>query len=148
LNEADLHHSGPSTLQGKYFVRTGNTSYGVQNLSYDDSLQRWFMGVYPGKKKSFPNYLLFAIDARMQPQTTDLGGHLLQLADDGLKDASTGVRGWNQKADVGFQPVGHGLFYISVNSGAKGAQTSDLTLMRWTKDVNEPFVPVKAEEIL
>jgi len=159
LVEADPHHSGPDTLQGKYFVRTGNTTYGVQNLSYDDSLQRWFMGVYAGKKKSFPNYLLFAIDARTKPKMGDLigvpsgdgngwkRGQLLELADDGLTDASTGVRGWNQKADVGFQPVGHGLFYLSANSGGKGAQTSDLTLMRWTGDANEPFVPVRAQDI-
>ncbi len=73
-------------------------------------------------------------------------GQLLELADDGLKDAATGVRGWNQKADVGFQPVGQGLFYLSVNSGSKGAQTSDLTLMRWTGDANQPFVPVKARK--
>jgi hypothetical protein len=159
LNEADPHRSGPGTLQGKYFVRTGNTTWGVQNLSYDDSLQRWFMGVYRGKKQSFPNYLLFAIDARAQPQMRNLvgvpgpdgkgweQGQLLELAADGLKDASTGVRGWNQKSDVGFQPVGQQLFYLSVNSGGKGAQTSDLTLMRWTADANQPFVPVKPEEI-
>jgi hypothetical protein len=154
LNEAAPHHSGPNTLQGKFFVRTGNTTYGVQNLSYDDSLQRWFMGVYQGKKKSFPNYLLFAVDARTQPKMSDLvgvpgaegweRGQLVELADDGLKDAATGVRGWNQKADVGFQPVGQGLFYLSVNSGSKGAQTADLTLMRWTGKADQPFVPVKA----
>ena len=46
----------------------------MQNLSYDDSLQRWFMGVYQGKKKSFPNYLLFAVDARTQPKMGDLVG--------------------------------------------------------------------------
>jgi hypothetical protein len=162
LNEADPHHSGPSTLRGKYFVRTGNTTWGVQNLSYDETLQRWFMGVYQGKKQSFPNYLLFAIDARTQPMMGDLvgvpdattagrkrweQGQLLTLADDGLKDGATGVRGWNQKADVGFQPVGSGLFYLSVASGGKGAQTSDLTLMRWTGDAHQPFVPVKAQEL-
>jgi hypothetical protein len=158
LNEAAPHHSGPRTLQGKYFVRTGNTTWGVQNLSYDDSLQRWFLGVYQGKKPSFPNYLLFAVDARMQPKVGDLVGvrsadgkgweqaPLLALADDGLKDEATGVRGWNQKGDVGFQPVGRGLFYLSVSSGGKGAQTSDLTLMRWTDDANQPFAPVTASE--
>lgn len=140
-------------LQGKYFVRTGNTTYGVQNLSYDESLQRWFMGVYRGQKKSFPNYLLFAVDARTRPVMRDLvgvkweRGLLLDLADDGLKDAATGVRGWNQKADVGFQPIGRGLFYLSQNSGDKGAQTADLTLMRWTGDANKPFVPVSAQEL-
>jgi hypothetical protein len=159
LDEANPHRSGPGTLQGKFFVRTGNTTWGVQNLSYDDMLQRWFIGVYAGKKKSFPNYLLFAIDARAQPTMRDLvgvrnadgkgweRGRLLELADDGLKDVATGVRGWNQKADVGFQPVGHGLFYVSVSSGTKGAQTSNLTLMRWTADANQPLVPVKAEEV-
>jgi hypothetical protein len=159
LDEADLHHSGPETLHGKYFVRTGNTTWGVQNLSYDDSLQRWFLGVYQGKKKSFPNYLLFAVDARTQPKMSDLigvprsdgkgleQGQLLELADDGLKDTATGVRGWNQKGDVGFQPVGRGLFYVSVNSGTKGAQTADLTLMRWTSDANQPLVPAKTEDL-
>ncbi|MFC4314365.1 hypothetical protein ACFPN2_35195 [Steroidobacter flavus] len=159
LNEAEPHHSGPKTLHGKHFVRTGNTTWGVQNLSYDDSLQRWFMGVYQGKKPSFPNYLLFAVDAQAQPKKGDLVGvrsadgkgweqaQLLALADDGLKDAATGVRGWNQKGDVGFQPVGRGLFYLSVNSGGKGAQTSDLTLMRWTGDANRPFVPATLEDL-
>lgn len=164
LTEIEPHRSGPGTVQGKYFVRTGNTRYGVQNLSYDETLQRWFLGVYPGKKASFPNYLLFAVDARAQPVMSDLvgvpgsdrtggdgqgweQGRLLALADDGLKDASTGVRGWNQKADVGFQPVGRGLFYVAANSGGKGAQTADLTLMRWTGDAQKPFVAVEAEEI-
>jgi hypothetical protein len=151
LREADLHRDGPTTLQGKYFVRTGNTTWGVQNLSYDETLQRWFLGVYPGKKQSFPNYSLFAIDARTPPSSGDLAGagepgQLLELADDGLKDSATGVRGWNQKADVGFQPVGQGLFYLSVNAGAKGAQTSDLTLMRWTGDAIRPFVPVQGKD--
>jgi hypothetical protein len=45
---------------------------------------------------------------------------------------------------VGFQPVGDGLFYVSVNSGSKGAQSADLTLMRWTGDANQPLVPVNA----
>ncbi|GFE82898.1 hypothetical protein GCM10011487_48980 [Steroidobacter agaridevorans] len=159
LNESDPHRSGPSAYRGKYFVRTGNTTWGVQNLSYDDSMQRWFMGVYQGKKNSFPNYLLFAVDARTQPKLGVLvgvpdpegkgweQGQLLALADDGLKDAATGVRGWHQKGNVGFQPVGNKLFYLSESSGSKGAQTSDLTLMRWTGDANKPFVAATSEEI-
>jgi hypothetical protein len=162
LTETEPHRSGPRTPQGKYFVRTGNTRYGVQNLSYDETLQRWFMGVYAGKKGFFPNYTLFAVDARTPPVMGDLAGvrdmkgadgqgweqgSLLALADDGLKDTSTGVRGWHQKADVGFQPVGHGLSYLSVDSGGKDAQTSDLTLMRWTRDAQAPLVPVAAGEI-
>ncbi|WBY06651.1 hypothetical protein PIB19_13965 [Sphingomonas sp. 7/4-4] len=158
LTEAAPHRRGPATARGKYFVRTGNTQYGVQNLSYDETLQRWFLGVYPGKKPSFPNYLLFAVDAREKPVRADLvgvpgpggkgweQGMLLGLAQDGLKDPATGIRGWNQKADVGSQPVGQGLFYFSVNSGGKGRQSADLTLMRWTGNPEKPFVPMTAEE--
>lgn len=152
LDEESLHRDGPAVPEGKYFVRTGNTTWGVQNLSYDDSLRRWFLGVYQGKKKSFPNYLLFAIDGLTVPKSGELAGvgergALLELADDGLRDASTGIRGWNQKADVGFQPVGHGLFYLSVNSGTQGAQTADLTLMRWTGNAREPFVPATSQDL-
>lgn len=159
LTEAAPHRHGPAAVQGKYFVRTGSTNYGVQNLSYDETQQRWFMGVYQGKKPAFPNYRLFAVEGREPPVMADLvgvpgpggdgweQGLLLPLADDGLKDAATGVRGWNQKADVGSQPVGHGLFYVAVNSKSESGQTADLTLMRWTGDAQEPFAPVTAQEL-
>lgn len=159
LTEAAPHHSGPATARGKYFVRTGNTTYGVQNLAYDGASQRWFLGVYKGTKPSFPNYLLFAVDARTAPVRGDLigvpgpGGRgteqglLLALAADGLRDAATGIRGWNQKADVGIQPVGHGLFYLGVGSGPKGKQTADLTLQRWTGQPSAPFVPATPADL-
>src|SRR5690606_30399874 len=54
LREVAPHRSGPATVAGKYFVYTGNTHYGVQNLEYDASGRRWLMGVYQGKKPSFP----------------------------------------------------------------------------------------------
>ena len=159
LSEAAPHRNGPDAVDGKYFVRTGNTTYGVQNLAYDETLQRWFMGVYKGRKDAFPNYLMFAVEARAQPVMGELigvpgadgagweRGRLLALADDGLQDAATGVRGWNQKADVGLEPLGRGLFYLAVNSGGKGRQTADLTLMRWTGDAEAPFAPVSAEAL-
>ena len=71
----------------------------------------------------------------------------MPLADDGLKDSATGVRGWNQKADVGLQPVGAGLFYLAVNAKTSDGQTADLTLNRWTGDAHKPFVPVTADEL-
>lgn len=159
LTETAPHRQGPASAHGKYFVRTGNTRYGVQNLSYDETLQRWFMSVYQGNKPAFPNYLLFAVDARERPVLADLvgvpkpegrgweQGRLLTLAQDGLKDAATSIRGWNHKADVGIQSVGKGLFYLATNAGGKGAQTADLTLMRWTGDAQKPFVPVEAQAL-
>ncbi|MDR6626863.1 hypothetical protein [Caulobacter segnis] len=158
LTEAAPHRNGPAAPNGKYFVRTGNTRYGVQNLAYDESQRRWFMGVYPGGKPTFPNYLLFAVEARAKPAMTDLvgvpgpggegweRGMLIALADDGLKDPATGVRGWNQKADVGFQPVGQGLFYVAANAKIDGKQTADLSLMRWTGDAQKPFAPATEDD--
>ncbi|MBO9545939.1 hypothetical protein [Caulobacter sp.] len=153
LTEAAPHHNGPATPAAKVFVRTGNTSYGVQNLAYDDSQKRWLMGVYLGKKTSFPNYGLFAVEAHAKPVTGDLigapgeKGQLLALADAGLKDPATGIRGWNQKADVGLQPVGNGLAYLAVNTKVDGKQTADLTLMRWTGDAAAPYVPATAQDL-
>lgn len=159
LNEAAPHREGPASPLGKYFVHTGNTTYGVQNLAYDESTRRWFLGVYQGKKKNFPNYLLFAVDALAVPAPGELrgvpgpGGQgterglLLPLADDGLRDDATGLRGWNQKADVGLQPVGGGLFYLGKGTALEKLQTADLTLMRWTGDAKKPFVPATKADL-
>ncbi len=159
LSETAPHRSGPDAPLGKYFVRTGNTTYGVQNLAYDETLRRWFLGVYPGRKSGFPNYRLFAVDAASAPVNGDLvgvpdadgdgweQGRLLALSGGGLEDAATGQRGWQQKADVGLQPVGRGLFYLARNGGGKQAQTADLTLMRWTGNPGAPFVPATLEDL-
>ncbi|MCD9088257.1 hypothetical protein [Stenotrophomonas sp. SY1] len=157
LSEQAPHHSGPATVDGKYFVRTGNTSYGVQNLAYDSAQQRWFMGVYQGKKAEFPNYRMFAVEAQATPERGDLigvpgkrrgrweQGQLLPLADAGLRHEATGIRGWNQKADVGLQPIGDGLFYLVENSKEDGKQRADLQLMRWSGDAQQPFISVDAD---
>ncbi|WP_313172614.1 hypothetical protein [Stenotrophomonas sp.] len=157
LLESAPHHSGPTQVQGKYFVRTGNTSYGVQNLTYDAAQQRWYLGVYQGRKPTFPNYLLFAVDAAARPTPGDLigvpgntsgrweQGQLLPLADAGLKDPVTGIRGWMQKADVGLQAVGDGLFYLASNFKQDGKQGAELHLMRWTGDPERPFVAAEPQ---
>ena len=72
---------------------------------------------------------------------------LLALADDGLKDATTGIRGWNQKADVGIQPLGRGLFYLAVGSGTRGNQTGEITLHRWNGTPAAPFVPATKADL-
>lgn len=163
LSEIAPHHSGPDNYDGKYFVRTGNTTYGVQNLSYDGFSQKWFMGVYQGKKPNFPNYLLFAVDAKTEPKTSDLigvsapdnkweRGKLLTLSSDGLKDSTTQISGWNQKADVGFQPIGNGLFYIANNiksqdGNGKITQSADLTLMKFVNNSQKPFIAAKQNDL-
>ncbi len=147
--ETDPHRSGPEKVDGKYFVRTGNTHYGVQNLAYDPSGKRWLIGVYQGKKPSFPNYTLFAVEASAGPVPGELSGTgekglLLPLAPEGLPDEATGVRGWFQKADVGMAPLGDGLFYLAVNGVRDGLQTARLHLHRWTGGEETPFGKISA----
>lgn len=157
LSEAAPHRRGPASPRGKYFVRTGNTRYGVQNLSYDPASKRWFLGVYPGGKPAFPNYGLFAVEAAARPAFASLvgvpsrrgkgweRGLLLPLADAGRR--MNGISGWHHKADVGSQPVGSGLFYFAENSSSGGFQSADLRLMRWTGSADTPFVQATAADL-
>lgn len=150
LTEEDPHHVGPDEVDGKYFVFTGNTTYGVQNLEFDPWLDRWFMGVYVGKKAQFPNFQLFAVDAETAPVQQPLvgldgeEGLLIELAEDGLVDEATGIRGWWRDASVGIQSLGDGLYYLSTQTSA-GGQGAVLTLETWTGRTSEPFVPVTGD---
>lgn len=144
LDEAAPHLSGPGTIDAKYFIHTGNTTYGVQNLEYDHSGQRWLMGVYAGEKPAFPNHTLFAVEAAAQPVSAKLVGTgdtglTLPLSPIGKEDPRTGVRGWFQKADVGIAALGDGLFYLATAGKRDGKQTATLTLYRWTGDAESPF---------
>jgi hypothetical protein len=152
LVEADPHRSGPSRPAGKFFVRTGNTTFGVQNLEYDGDRRRWLLGVYPGHKPHFPNFTLFAVGADVRPRRADLAGlhgqlgRQLPLMADGIRDSDTGIRGWHQRADVGIAALGGDLFYLSSAAASGGLQSSRLTLCRWTGDAIRPFVPVTSRE--
>jgi len=154
LDETALHHSAAGAPRGKYFVRTGNTTYGVQNLAYDTHGQRWLLGTYKGRKPTFPNYTLFAVEAHAQPQRGDLvgvqardqpgweQGLLLPLPDIGLQDPASGIRGWHQKTDVGLQPLGDGLFYLATNLRRGNLHSARVDLVRWTGAADAPFAAV------
>ena len=70
LSQNNLHRNGPQKPNGQYFVYTGNTNYGVQNLEYDEDLKGWWMAVYTGKKPLFPNYSLFLADGSISQITS------------------------------------------------------------------------------
>ena len=110
LSQSNLHHSGPDLVR-KYFVYTGNTEWGIQNLQYDPFRQVFWAAVYPGHKPNFPNYSLFAINATTRPFYGPLkglseSGWQLSLANLGEKDPKTGTRGF-------FFPHGSTGIYIS-----------------------------------
>ena len=148
-----MHISGPSKPWRKFFVRTGNTTYGVQNLAYDPFTGYLFMAVYRGKKEVWPNYSLFAVDLTGKPFRAPLEGvpyqkgkvWQLPLADDGLHHEASGVSGWNYKwGTTGFFPLGGGYYLISENF--RDAETRiegcRVHLMRWTGDAEPPFAPM------
>lgn len=150
LSQGNLHRSGPAEPDRKYFVRTGNTSYGVQNLAYDRDSGNFFMAVYKVKKKEFPNYSLFVADGSTAPRKKQLEGfdipckgQVLSLLPAGKESA--GIRGWNfSLGTCGLCPLGGGYFYISKNeSDGKGMQSSTVRLYKWTGNADNPFVAVE-----
>ncbi|MEV5571731.1 hypothetical protein AB0L06_16900 [Spirillospora sp. NPDC052269] len=154
LTQEAPHTSGPSETGGKYFVHTGNTTYGVQNLEYDPSSGTWLMAAYKGVKPGFPNYALFSVDATAQPklqpiegQPTAEKGKVIPLAKRGELDAATGVRGWSDSSgQFGLIAVGDGLYYVvesaQITENGVTKQTARARLHRFTGATPNPFTPV------
>ncbi|RBQ02863.1 hypothetical protein [Pedobacter miscanthi] len=152
LSQGNLHHSGPQKPLDKYFVKTGNTRYGIQNLAYDPFTGNLFAAVYHGNKSWFANYDLFVIDGKKKPVNSIIssdGSQLkiktLSLLDKGLKDPESGINGWFFGwGATGLCPLGNGLFYISHNEKtADGQQQSTLHQYQWTGDKQNPFTLIK-----
>ncbi|WP_229867905.1 hypothetical protein, partial [Streptomyces chryseus] len=115
LPQSAPHTSGPSDVDGKYFVRTGNTRYGVQNLEYDAHSGNWLMAVYKGAKPQFPNYSLFVVDGAKHPETGPVTGQprpergeLLPLLREGLHHEASGTYGWQSGGQYGLVSLGDG----------------------------------------
>ena len=152
LEVGHFHHIGPKKALNTYFVFTGNSTWGVQNLEYDPYTNYWFAAVYVGKKPQYPNYPLFTINGTRKAVVQTLKGFnpvqkglVLSLANVGLKDPSTGIRGWNFKwGSTGIASLGKGFFYISHNGrNEKKCQNCTLILYKWTGNTEQPFEEVK-----
>ena len=110
----------------KYFIKTGNTRYGVQNMAYDKASERLFLAVYKGQKSAYPNYSLFALDINQEPFTDIPEGvpyesnEVEQLR---VTDASHFRHG-----STGLYLFGDGRWYVSHKGKKDGVQYSDITL--------------------
>lgn len=142
LDQLAMHRSGPAEYAHKYFVYTGNTTWGIQNLEYDGYLGRFLVAVYKGKKEQFPNFPMFMIDAMTEAKTEPLKGmsergEVLSLAKDGIFDESSGVYGFDfPHGSTGIASLGDGYYYFSqhwVNKEADEAGT-DVYLYRYDKE--------------
>ena len=119
LSQMQPHHNGPDRAEDRYFVYTGNTTYGIQNLEYDPYTKHWFAAVYRGKKEAFANAPFFVIDGTVAPQSKPLlgrageTGRLLALAPYGTSDAN-GIYGVPfALGQTGMFACGDGTYYFS-----------------------------------
>lgn len=133
----------------KFFLMTGNTTYGVQNMTYDSSNGNCLLFVYPGKKSAYPNYSLFAFNIAQKPMYRQLENidnperqWIIELNDTGNKDESSGISGWNFKwGSTGICHLDREYFYISVNGrDDQGKEFCKAILYKWTGDKTMPFV--------
>ncbi len=117
LSQCDMHRAGPAAPRRKYFLYTGNTTYGVQNLEYDAFTGDYFVCVYRGQKSEFPNYPMFVIDGGVAAKSERLQGHdaeglVLTLRETGC--AENGISGIEfPHGNTGLYAFGNGEFYVS-----------------------------------
>ncbi|MBR3677914.1 MAG: hypothetical protein IKL60_03290 [Alistipes sp.] len=152
LSQEKMHSQGPAQPQGKYFVFTGNTTWGVQNLEYDKSSNCWFLACYPGKKSAFSNYTLFSVNgskrAKIEPlQGVDYQerGAVLTLSKRGNIDPKNRrVRGWHNKLGaVGMCALGNGYFYLAEGGKNERGRSAEIHLMRFVGSPKDAFRPVE-----
>ena len=128
LNQKKMHRSGPKTYESKYFVYTGNTTWGVQNLEYDEKNGLMLLAVYVGKKPEFPNYPLFFVDMRRAATLKD-GRETLTLARVGKEHKESGVWGSDfPYGSTGVIALGEDKFYFSIPFERNGLWGSDIAL--------------------
>lgn len=149
LNQSSMHQSGPASCKNKYFILTGNTEWGVQNLEYDAYTGDWLMAVYHGHKVKYPNYSLFLVDgtkpARLESLCYDPSRqvHVLSLVNKGLRDIKTEIYGWYfPYGSTGLYAFGNGTYYISKSKKIGTQYAADICLYRWTGYDSGPFEQV------
>ena len=149
LSQEEMHLQGPAKPAGQYFVKTGNTTYGVQNFDYDASSHSWMMAVYKGNKKHYPNYTFFAADGAARPVKQALDGvpYIKKAKVVALKAAGKqqgDIRGWDWGVgSTGMCSLGDGYFYLSHNYKIEAGQGSIIRLYRFTGNANNAFEAVK-----
>ena len=107
--------AGPAKPAEKIFIPTGNTRYGVQNMTYDPASR-----------------CLFWRSIREQAASAELF-HLYGRLSDGS------IRSYFKWGATGICPAGDGLWYISENGSLDGKQNTHARLYRWTGIPDNPF---------
>lgn len=144
----EIHTNGPKQPLKKLFLKTGNSTYGIQNMTYDASSHRCILAVYPGKKSTYPNYSHFSFDIMQPPVWNQLDGMdpieyqwtvPLESNNNNVKERN--LEGWNFPwGSTGICPIGNGYFYISENHrNEQGEESCTARRYKWTGDYQNPF---------
>lgn len=140
LNLNNMHTYGPETPENKYFVYTGNTTYGIQNLEYDKENNCLFAAVYKGRKLRFPNYLMYATDICRPEQISVLRGlnetgKLLPLKKFGFFRSRFGISGCDfPYGSTGMIYLGNGNFLFSEEFRNENGNGTDIFSYRLYPD--------------
>ena len=110
----------------KYFVKTGNTRYGVQNMTYDADSERLYLAVHKGSKSQYPNYSLFSLDIHQKPFMGKLEN--VPYEENEVEQVSVTEGSFFKWGSTGLYSFGDGRWYISKNGKKDGYQFSDVTL--------------------
>ena len=147
LTQQQPHHEGLEA-DARYFVYTGNTTWGVQNLEYDAETNLWFMAVYKGKKEQFANFSTFVVDGSKAPRKEWLQGveylkkgKVLSLLDRGEVDAKNPeIRGWRDDIGAkGLCAIGDGYFYAAQGKKTKQGHDGYARLYRFVGGEKQGF---------
>lgn len=142
LSQENMHKSGPEKPLKEYFVYTGNTEWGIQNLCYDSYSDKFFAAVYKGKKTEFKNYSLFAFDRNQKPEKETLRGIYPKEKGLVLKTFPDAGGWYFPYGSTGVTSIGDGYFYISHNHRDSVTKKESTTLYRYRlqDDFETPFV--------
>ena len=110
----------------KYFVKTGNTRYGVQNMAYDKATERLYLAVYKGQKAEYPNYSIFALDINQVPFMDHLEG--VPYESNEVEQLSITDASYFKHGSTGLYSFGDGRWYVSQKGKKDGVQYSDVKL--------------------
>jgi len=134
LNQQAMHTSGPAAPDHKYFVYTGNTDWGMQNLEYDPFTGNFLMAVYVGKKPGFPNNPLYIVDGSKPAVTDEQGREILTLLQAGIPHES-GVFSWTfPLGSIGVHAMGDGTFYVADREITAEGESALIRLYKWDNE--------------
>ena len=146
LNQENLHMSGPVCCENKFFVYTGNTNFGIQNLEYDAYTGNYLAAVYCGEKPCFPNLPMYVIDGSIPPRASChriTGEPITELS---LLKAGVGegeIFGNNfPHGSTGIYAFGNGYYYFSQPGHNENGQYTAVHLYKYTGNPQDPFEPV------